>query len=159
MILQKYIFNEWLGRDIDQPLGQPAPKPALTLESLQQFISNGGKTTDGNDLSAESSFEPSLSLQSVALERCAELIKRACGGGVSSDYIDDIASKKFLEGFQEIPWADPHHADEALRSHGGLIGIAYANNVQTVVLQRNLTAWIRMLALAGDAHNVSETNS
>ena len=96
-----------------------------------------------------------LSLQSTALERCAALIKRACGGGFSSDMVDELASKKFLQSFQEIPYDSPSQAEEALCSHGRLIGIAYANDAQNEVLQKNLTAWIRTLALAGDAHTVS----
>ena len=155
LILQKHIFNEWQGTDIDQPLGRPAPQPALSLEALQQFISNAGRGTEVTESPAEPNVSPILSLQSAALDRCAALIKRACGGGFSSDMVDELASKKFLQTFQQIPCDNPSQTEEALCSHGKLIGIAYANDVQNDVLQKNLIAWIRTLALAGDAHTVS----
>ena len=107
------------------------------------------------ELPAKPCVDLILNLQSAALERCAALIKRACGGGLSSDLIDELASKSFLQAFQEIPCDNPNQADEALCSHGKLIGVAYANDAQNEVLQKNLTAWVRMLALAGDSHTVS----
>ena len=159
LILQKYIFNEWRGTDIDQPLGRPAPEPALSLESLQRFISNASRGIEVNKSPAKPSVNPILSLQSTALERCAALIKRACGGGLSSDLVDELASKNFLQTFQEKICDNPNQADEALCSHGKLIGVAYASDAQNEVLQKNLTAWVRMLALAGDAHTVSSPDS
>ena len=159
MILQKHIFNEWRGTDIDQPLGRPAPKPALSLESFQQFISNAGRGIKEKESPAKPSVNPILSLQSTALERCAPLIRRACGGGLSSDLVDELNSKSFLQVFQEIPYDTPNQADEALCSHGKLIGVAYANDTQNEVLQKNLTAWVRKVALAGDARTVSSSDS
>ena len=159
LILQKHIFNEWRGTDIDEPLGRPAPKPALSLESLQRFILNAGRDTKVIKSPAKLSANPILSLQSTALERCAALIKRACGGELSSDLVDELASKNFLQAFQEIPFDNPNQADEVLCSHGKLIGVAYANDASNKVLQKNLTAWVRTLALAGDAHTVSTPDS
>lgn len=157
LILQKHIFNEWRGTDIDQPLGRPAPEPALSLESLQQFISNGGPKTNSKGLPNKPSLNSMLALQSAALERCAELIKLACGGGLSSDLLDEMASKKFLQSVQKISLDSPYQADKTLRSHGRLIGTAYANDAKNVMLHRNVAAWIRMLVLAGDTHTVSKT--
>lgn len=97
-----------------------------------------------------------LALQSAALERCADLIKLACGGGLSSDLLDEMASKKFSQSIQKLPLDSPYQADEALRSHGRLIGIAYANDAKNVMLHKNVAAWVRMLVLAGDAHTVSK---
>ena len=113
----------------------------------------------GTEKEESPSFNPILSLQSTALERCAALIKRACGGGLSSDLADELASKRFLQAFEEIPHDNPNQADEALCSHGKLIGVAYANDAQNEVLGKNLTAWVRTLALAGDAHTVSTLDS
>ena len=131
------------------------PKPTLTLESLQQFISAGGKSEAGGHQLSEPVSNVSVTLQSHALERCAGLIKRACGGGLSSKLIDDLASKKFLQSYHRIPYESPQQVDEALRTHGRLIGTACAGNAENEVLQKNLAAWVCMLALAGDAHTVS----
>ena len=133
------------------------PKPTLTLESLHQFISAGGKAEAGEHRPSEPISSVSVSLQSRALERCAELIKRACGGGLSSKLIDDLASKKYLQSYQQIPCDSPEQVDEALRNCGRLLGTAYAGNAENDILQKNLAAWVCMLALAGDAHTVSKT--
>ena len=130
------------------------PKPTLTLESLQQFISAGGKAEASDRRPSEPISNVSESLQSRALERCAQLIKRACGGGLSLKLIDDLASKKYLQSYHQIPYDSPQQVDEALHTHGRLIGTAYAGNTDSAVLRKNLAAWVCMLALAGDAHAV-----
>lgn len=157
LILQRHLFNEWRGTDIDRPLNRPVPKPTLTLDSLQQFMSAGGKAEAGDHRPSETSSNVSESLQSHALERCAELIKWACGGGLSSKLVDELASKKYLQSYHQIPYDSPQQVDKALRTHGRLIGTAYANNAENEVLQKNLAAWVCMLALAGDAHTVRRT--
>ena len=131
----------------------------MSLESFQQFISNAGRGIEEKESPAKPSVNPISSLQSTALERCAALIRRACRGGLSPDLVDELGSKVFLQSFQEIPYDNPNQADEALCSHGKLIGVAYANDRQNEVLQKNLTAWVRTLALAGDAHTVSSSGS
>lgn len=128
--------------------------PALTLESIQQFISGAGQETEKTDTTTDFP-EASASLQSRVLERCAELIKRACGGGLASKLIHDLASRKFLQSYQDIPYESPQQFDEALRTHSKLIGSAYPGNAEKAALQANMAAWIGMLALAGDAHAVS----
>ena len=127
----------------------------MTLDSLQQFLSAAGQGTDSKDTPAEPVSEASVPLQSRALERCAELIKNACGGGLASKLIDDLAARKFLQTYQEIPYETPHKFDEALCTHGRLIGTAYAGNAENLTLQINVTAWICTLALAGEPHAVS----
>ena len=108
------------------------------------------------DSPAKPSLIPLLALQSAALERCADLIKIACGGGLSSDLLDDMASQRFSQSVQKIPLDSPYQADEALGSHGRLIGTAWANDAKNVMLHKNVAAWTQRLVLAGDAHTVSK---
>ena len=99
-------------------------------------------------------FKRSQSLLSLALERCANSIKHACGGALSSRIHDELDSRKFLQCYAETAYDNPKHADDTLRADGKLIGIAHAENPKNKNLQHNLAAWMSKLALAGNAHTV-----